>query len=78
MSAHRYTVSYFESNSLLVDEWNAARGSSQLEPMNLRPEMTTLQRTPWRTSAITSQASLLTWIKNRANGETNPPISTVS
>lgn len=52
-------------NKDFMDEWRASEGLSRTVATNLRMRMHTLQNTPWRTSAITSEGDLLRWVVAR-------------
>ena len=51
-----------KSNPALAQEWQQAEAASTQDPQNLRMSMRNLQSCSWKTSAITSEGSLLEWL----------------
>lgn len=61
-----YTADYFNGNSALKEEWrDHYERAKQEDPPNLRKQMSILQSGAWKTSAITSDGTLMEWIQNR-------------
>lgn len=61
-----YTKGYFNGIPALKQEWKErAERAKEEDPPNLRKSMLVLQAGAWKTSAITSDGTLIDWINKR-------------